>query len=82
MKLLTLAENILNENRENNTLISTLKTEIINLKSENQHLREQIESLQQKLENIAIQGVKKHSQIINNNTNITQILSPFDLDQD
>ena len=48
---------------------------------ENRLLREQIESLQQKLENIAIQGVKKHSQIINNNTNITQILSPFDLDQ-
>ena len=74
-------ENILNENRENNTLLSTLKTEIINLKSENQHLREQIESLQDKLTTVALEGVRKPTKITTTNNNVTQILSPFDLDQ-
>ena len=58
------------------------------LKTENKNLREQIESLQQKLASIAIEGVRKTTKITNNtnnntttNNNVTQILSPFDLDQ-
>ena len=62
-------------------MLSTLKTEIINLKSENQHLREQIESLQDKLTTVALEGVRKPTKITTTNNNVTQILSPFDLDQ-
>ena len=58
------------------------------LKTENKNLREQIESLQQKLASIAIEGVRKPTKtttkITNNTTttnNVTQILSPFDLEQ-
>jgi hypothetical protein len=67
----------LKEIQDKDTVIYTLKTE-------NKNLREQIESLQQKLASIAIEGVRKPTKITNNTTttnNVTQILSPFDLEQ-
>ena len=80
-------ENFPKEMQDKDTLIFTLKTENITLKSENDHLRELIESLQDKLASIAIEGIRKTTKITNNttnnttNNNVTQILSPFDLDQ-
>jgi HD-GYP domain-containing protein (c-di-GMP phosphodiesterase class II) len=72
-------ENLIKELQDKDTLIFTLK-------SENEHLRELVESLQDKLASIAIEGVRKTTKITNNttnttNNNVTQILSPFDLDQ-
>lgn len=69
-------EKILKEMQEKDTLIFSLK-------SENKHLLELVESLQEKLTTIALEGVKKPTKITNttNTTNnVTQILSPFDLD--
>ena len=57
------------------------------LRNQVKNLREQIESLQQKLASIAIEGVRKPTKITNNTNNntttnnVTQILSPFDLEQ-
>lgn len=65
-----------------------LLKEIVELKNYISKLESQNNNLQDKLASIAIEGVRKTTKITNNtnnntttNNNVTQILSPFDLDQ-
>ena len=70
--------------QEKDSIISSLKKDIdIKLQEKDSiisSLKEQIESLQVKITSIAIEGVKKSTTVTNNNTNVTQILVPFNLE--